>query len=150
MALKSPCTTLGTKIKFEEGTSTLPRGATIPKAESHFSAVEVSKLRDGGQEPGPLTPARQSCASKSLLSSPFGWRQQQGPLCEGVNVTCKANGQAVCRDRPPGGAKTGTERRPPPASCKSQMTSCTADFKSTVSKGDLKPFSGSSSRGGLE
>ena len=72
------------------------------------------------------------------------------PAMTMVNVTCKASGQAACRDRPPGGAKTGTERRPPPASCKSPMTSCSADFKSTVSKGGLQPFSGSSSRGGLE
>lgn len=39
---------------------------------------------------------------------------------------------------------------PTPASCKSQIASCTADFKSIVSKGDLQPFSGGSSSGGLE
>ena len=32
-----------------------------------------------------------------------------------VDITCKANGQGVCHDRPPGGAKTGTER--PPDAC---------------------------------
>lgn len=82
----------------------------------------------------------------SLLRSPSGRRQQQGPLCEGgkckgrregellrppgmrlfvayqtlpeittVDITCKANGQGVCHDGPPGGAKTGTER--PPDAC---------------------------------
>ncbi|MXQ91639.1 hypothetical protein E5288_WYG019883 [Bos mutus] len=40
-------------------------------------------LREGGQEPGHLTPVRQSCASMSLLRSPSGRRQQQGPLREG-------------------------------------------------------------------
>lgn len=56
----------------------------------------------------------------------------------------------VCVMIGPLGVLRRAQRGGPTASYKSQITSCTGDFKSTISKGDLQPFSGGSSRGGLE